>query len=472
MVRNLIEDVVPPDRKSIRRIPVPNNRGRHITPKKENPEILEEEVARPAPRSATRPATRGGRFEIPRESRPTERSHGLSLPYEREQYEHEVPERRERVKREGGRSWWLWFIALASVVVLFVIFSLYFSGTKIELTPHEETAVLDAEFSAAKSNLTGLSYEVMTITKTGERSVPATGKEEVRRKASGQIIIYNNESAEQRLVKNTRFESPDGLIYRITSDITLPSAKTEAGKVVPSTLEATVYADQIGEKYNIPKADFTIPGFEGDPKFRTIYAKGKTAMSGGFDGQMNAVEDEVLENARIALRADLVKQALSDAKANKPVDVVLFESLVSPEYESSGETNSADGKSVMLHETAIVSVALLSTNTLSTAISQAVKASTTSVVDNLESLEAIPTTSLDGIDGGTFTFSLKGAPHLVSALDSEKIKQALLGKSRKSLFEVLATFPEIAKADVSFRPFWRSTFPTDPAKINVIIIIE
>ena len=54
----------------------------------------------------------------------------------------------------------------------------------------------------------------------------------MERKASGQIIVYNayNDN-NQKLIKNTRFETPDGKIYRIQASIIVPGTKVEEGKI-------------------------------------------------------------------------------------------------------------------------------------------------------------------------------------------------------------------------------------------------
>ena len=71
----------------------------------------------------------------------------------------------------------------------------------------------------------------------------ATGKEEVSLKASGRIVIYNNyNTAKQRLVRNTRFETPPGFIYRINKSIDVPGQTTEAGRTIPGSIEVTIHA--------------------------------------------------------------------------------------------------------------------------------------------------------------------------------------------------------------------------------------
>lgn len=50
----------------------------------------------------------------------------------------------------------------------------------------------------------------MKVTLDDKIEVDATGTKTVTTKASGNIIVYNEQTVAQRLIKNTRFQSPAG----------------------------------------------------------------------------------------------------------------------------------------------------------------------------------------------------------------------------------------------------------------------
>ena len=152
------------------------------------------------------------------------------------------------------------------------------------ITPKQNKTLVDAQFVAALDAGVGeLTYEIMTIEKTDSKKIVAAGREEIEEKASGKIVIFNDfNTSSQRLIKNTRFETPEGLIYRINRSIVVPGQKTEDGEKVPGSIEVTVYADEAGDKFNISLTDFTVPGFKGSPRFEKFYARSKTPMAGGF----------------------------------------------------------------------------------------------------------------------------------------------------------------------------------------------
>jgi len=63
-------------------------------------------------------------------------------------------------------------------------------------------------------------------------------------------------------------------MYRIDSSVIIPGYQKVNGKIIPGSIEATVYADQAGDGYNLKLADltgdFSIPGFKGDPRIAVL----------------------------------------------------------------------------------------------------------------------------------------------------------------------------------------------------------
>ena len=126
----------------------------------------------------------------------------------------------------------------------------------------------------------------------------STGKVNGGAKANGKITIYNAyNTSSQILVKNTRFESPDGLIFRINSRVIVPGATLKNGELVPSSIVADATADETGKAYNIAATRFTIPGFKGTDRFTGFYGESKAPFTGGSDGESTVVSNVDLKNA-------------------------------------------------------------------------------------------------------------------------------------------------------------------------------
>lgn len=402
------------------------------------------------------------------------------------------PKRRERVQevesgenlppkphraRKPSSRFGIWVIALVSLLVLIFGFSFIFSGVKIVVTPKQRTVLVDAEFNAYKNpKVNQLGYEIMTVERDGSQDVTASGKEFVEEKASGKIIIYNNyNSSSQRLIKNTRFETPEGFIYRINESVTVPGQKTEAGKVVPGSIEVTVYADEEGEKYNIGLTDFTIPGFKGDPRYDDFYARSKTEMTGGFVGEKKIISETDEEQARSKIQEDLKILLLNDVYSQKPEGFEIFEDGIFVTFTSL--PNEEDGNRVLVKEKAILYGVLFEQK----AFAQFIAQNTVAGFEDEEveitdpgtlTFNILKKSDVEPWVEEEFTFKLGGKAHIVWSFESNSLKEDLAGKAKGALETVLTGYPSIDEAEIVLRPFWRQTFPENIEDIKITTIID
>ena len=236
-MKTSISDIKVSDRRSVRRIPLPENRRRNN--------------------------------DAPDNDEPL-------------RYEEGLPETIEIVERSWSKMA-LWLSAGISIAVLAFVFSWAFTGATVTVTPKSVAITLADDFEAAIAGGT-LSFVSAPFQKSGEEVVPALEQKRVSERATGTIVVYNNFSASpQRLIKNTRFESPQGRIYRIDRSIVVPGRKKEGDRVIPGSVEAVVFADSPGAAFNSSLTDFTVPGFKNDPaRYAAFYARSKTPLPPGF----------------------------------------------------------------------------------------------------------------------------------------------------------------------------------------------
>ena len=126
-------------------------------------------------------------------------------------------------------------------------------GAKVTIYPKVREMNVNAEFTAYAEKKPGeLSYEILTLDQTGERQVKASGQETVTKQATGEIEISKSTPGAERLIKNTRFQTESGLVFRVQESVVVPGAiKNAAGVSVPGTTRAQVFADEAGDKYNV-----------------------------------------------------------------------------------------------------------------------------------------------------------------------------------------------------------------------------
>jgi hypothetical protein len=375
-------------------------------------------------------------------------------------------------RKRGSSRFALWFVAIIVVIILILAFSLLFSGAKVSITPKQSKTLVEANFSAAiRADVGDVPYEIMTIEKSDSKSVPATGREEIEEKASGKIVVFNDfNTSSQRLIKNTRFETPEGLTYRINKSIVVPGQSKEGGETVPGSIEVTVYADEAGDKYNVGLKDFIIPGFKGSPRFDGFYARSKTSMTGGFVGEKLTASKEDLAKAKEVIHADLRAQLMNEASSQKPDEFYLFEDTIFVEFES--EPSVENGDKVEIKEKATLYGVLFNKEKFASHIAQ----NTVAAFDE-ESVEILDVSTLniavsDKKDSRPweeeeFEFTVSGNAHIVWTFDEDKLKEDLAGRAKAALTTVLSGYPSIDKAEATLRPFWKRSFPDKIGKIKI-----
>lgn len=394
-------------------------------------------------------------------------------------HDDDTPARPPRPRQRGSA-----IMVISAVVVVLVIGGIVFSvsnlfeSATIYVTPREQDVTVEAlKVSAQKDAVApAMSFTLATKEKIGVRTVPASGTSKVEEKAHGTIVVYNTQTVAQRLIKNTRFETPDGLIFRTPNSITIPASSTKDGKSTPGSLEVEVFADEPGEKYNIALVDFTVPGFKGSPQFDQVYARSKTSMTDGFVGTKATVAKDVEEKNRgemrtaleTGLRAEALEQIPEGYFASKDLVFVSFEAQPSRSVEGGAE----------LREKGTAYTILLPVGALAAAIADAsvgdYDAEAVTLLDpsvlTISLSEASEDASAQPWAEDTLDFELSGKPHLVWVIDTAAIQADLAGKSREALNPVLqAGYPSVERARAEASPFWSNSFPSDLAKLKVVL---
>jgi uncharacterized protein YbjT (DUF2867 family) len=426
--RKPMQDVIPPTDRSIRNIPIPTGRRTRGVPPLEEPPM----DARP-PRG-------------PRESR-------------------------------GFSRFAMWGAAIVALSLLFFLgFSVLFAGATVVVEPTHQVATINGEFSASPdAPVTGLSYQLVTIERDGSEVVEAGGEQYVERRAAGKIVISNNYSTSvQRLIKNTRFEAPDGKIYRINESVDVPGQRRINGELVPGTIEVMVYADSPGESYNRGLTDFTIPGFKGDPRYSKFTARSTTPMAGGFVGNSRVVSEAERTAARERIHARLSAELEEAARAQVPAGFVLFPEAFVVSFDSAGEEAEGDD-SVRITERGILHGVLFGSRELAAFIARQ------SLAAYVEESVGIP-----DVSGLSFTmkereklrfplerpllFTLSGTANIVWQIDDVRLKSDLLGREKDALPTIMAAYP-VSSFRISTRPFWSSTLTDDPARLKLVVTV-
>ncbi|HEY4501091.1 MAG TPA: hypothetical protein VJI70_02385 [Candidatus Paceibacterota bacterium] len=359
----------------------------------------------------------------------------------------------------------LGIVALVVAVSIGALF--YFSVAKIEVTPNTVSAAIQSSFTANKSS-GALPFEIITAQKIASQSVKSSGTKTVNSLASGNITIYNTQTKSQRLITNTRFATTAGVIFRIRSAVTVPGGNSTK----PGSVTAKVYADQAGSSYNVGPTSFTVPGFAGTPQASAVYARSTSAMTGGASGSVPIVDTALETEARSALKTALAPDLLASIKTQIPSGYLLLPGASTATYEELASTPSSTTGMVEVKEQGTVTAVIFPNTALARALATSVaglnyqnEPLTLSSVDSL----LLAATGMPSLDAETFSFTIAGTAPLIYTVDPSRIAAAVAGKTRQAAEVAVSNYPEVKRALITLRPFWRQTFPQDPASISVVV---
>lgn len=354
-------------------------------------------------------------------------------------------------------------VIVASIGALF-----YFSSAKVTVIPNTFSAAVQNSFTASQSEGV-LPYEVISAEKIATRSVKSSGTKTVTSSASGMITIYNTQTKAQPLVTNTRFATTGGLIFRIKSPVTIPGGSKEK----PGSVTARAYADQAGATYNVGPTSFTVPGFAGTPQEGAVYARSTGSMTGGASGEMPVVDTALEQQTRAELIKALTPDLISALQEKVPDGYILLPGAASTTFESLSSSASETTGQVDVKEQGRATAVIFPISALAKAIATAVANNNgyqgEPLVLSPDSSLALSAPSIPDGSGATLTFTLSGTASFMYTVDQTRIAAAVAGKTSSAAEVALTNYPEVKRAHLLLRPFWRKSFPQDPSSIVVVV---
>ncbi len=204
----------------------------------------------------------------------------------------------------------LTILVTITVLVLILITYIALPGATIYLTPKSDTISISKNITLADvtSNrayldthptdvIAGFPVEINIQKST---TYYTSGQKFEGKNATGTLTIINTSGRDWPLVEQTRFQTDDGLVYRIQQGVTVPSG----GLSGAGTLDVFVVADEldangliIGERGNIGPSKFFLPGLSEENR-KKLYAESTTSFSGGETITHKTVSAEDLEGAK------------------------------------------------------------------------------------------------------------------------------------------------------------------------------
>lgn len=379
---------------------------------------------------------------------------------------------------------------LSSIIISGIIFyylgfiilpkaDIYITAKKVNLTKSDFTVLVDKNVNQIDVNQQIIPGNLFTFSESITKDFNSTGQGKDDRPAKGTIIIFNNFStAPQILIATTRFEHPSGKIYRLDSRIVVPGAIMENGKLKPSSIEATVTADQLGPEYNIDSCNnsnnckFTIPAFKGTSKYEGFYAISNEPISGGSKGAVPMVTNQDLKNAEQTLLDELNTKIEDDIKNKIPSELKIINTARSSLQinKITSTANAGDYRQTFSESlTGEVDVLAFKESDLVNLIKEInnkIKPDKYSYCENPK-IEYKDATA--DFKKGQLKLTLSYTMTLCYSLNTDEIKNSIKGKALKDLNLILNSFDGIENVKVKLYPFWLRKVPEKENKIHIFI---
>lgn len=382
------------------------------------------------------------------------------------------PPRRSRDKRAA--TYGMWFIGIVAVLLVFFLLSVVFAETTVTVTPRTAPISVNDSFSAQPSG-TGtssagtLTYSVVSVSNTATRTATSSGSQYREERAQGEITVYNEYSdSSLNLVPNTRFEAPNGNIYRTQSSLKVPGRNDgQPGKVT-----VPVIASEAGSSYNLSgDVRFSVPGFDGTPQEGQVYAKLGSPITGGVADEVPVVststKQEIAESVSETLRSGLDRE-LSDKIPGRMIvynDSRFYTTDTS--LDTSGQSQAEVTVSGTLKAVGFdrreLSIFLANNSGINATADSNVE------IQNLESFEFTPSSTDEFEPTGQtpLEFELSGESLVVWQYNKQALARDLQSLQRNQINDVLKKYPSIQSATVNTRPFWKRQLPQNPSEITI-----
>ncbi len=365
-------------------------------------------------------------------------------------------------------------------IILIVAFICgFFMDSRAEVTIYPRTESISGEeiiIANSKQGIVDLESKVIpaavfsSIENYSDNYV-ATGVTDKDIKAKGTVRVFNKLSPVRplTLIKGTRFLDKDGdLIYRAVSGFTIPQAKLIDGKLVDGFIDIEVEADEAGEKYNINSGTFSVPGLVGTEYYSNIWAQVISPLTGGFKSEVSVVLAKDLENAQAQFKQNFLQKNQEDLKNSIPDNYIIIDKYFSSGFENIivGAKIGEEVASFNVSGTVKTEVITFRKEDIEMILNKGLKEKTSEIKqiapDSLkyEFLE-------NNLKEGKIEIKVSFTGNVYWLPDNSFLLQSILGKEMNYSLSLLENIPEIEKADIKLKPFFKTSNPKNKDNVEI-----
>lgn len=354
-------------------------------------------------------------------------------------------------------------VALGFLFITIVLLGLivFMSSKRATITILTRPEPIDTTFSVDVGDdaLSKVTANVTSTIVTLEKSFSPNGVREEVGTATGLVTLHNDSSRAQPLVATTRLLTPEGILFRLKSGVTVPAN---------GTVDAEVYADKEGENSNIKASSFTIPGLNGTRQTE-VYAKSQSDMTGGIK-YIGVVSSKDVQAAETQLREELEKLGKEKLQNIAGSDGVVYK-LVSSNITTDAEVGVETSEFILKGNAKVVGVVYSEEELKSYAQANIDK----QIVDTNEVVhqsDSVPHPSIDSVDEATGTATLLVSYAGMASLDqNSKDLQKLMfyGKTEDEVRRYVLSLDHVTGVEVKFKPIWNKSVPHVADHLTIVV---
>lgn len=409
-------------------------------------------------------------------------------------------------------------LIVASIGLFILIAYFALPGATIELTTSPKVLQRSVNIVLADSerNASEISQNIERITATYpikvniEREIKytSTGSYFQGANSSGMIKVINKSPNNWPLVADTRFQTADGLVFRIKQFVSVPGMKkvektredgTTYTDIVPGEIEVMVVSDTedafgkiIGKRGNIGPSKFFVPGLSKVSQ-NLIYAESFTTFTGGTSDSKPKVTEEDINASKEKLLAYLKSEAVNKLKeeveisnGQKNTSLRLMEDSFTIEF---GEPKYIIPEGILNQELSEFTVAgsisatgiAYNFNEVMNVLKQELKMHKSpekKLVHIYDQSFAYDIVDIDKKNKKIkITASIKGIEEFDIDPETEngrrlakKIREHVIGKSKSDAISYIQNLPEVNKVEIKTWPAWAPNLPSIPDSIKIKVI--
>lgn len=353
---------------------------------------------------------------------------------------------------------------------LFVFGYIYVPKVNIKIAVATEKIEFDTEITADKNEKSSdiekgiLAADFIEFNKEGSKKYNATGKKNIGTKATGTITVSNTYSTTaQTLVAGTRF-SAGGLIFTSTANATVPGYTDPGGGIEAGSVNISVQADDVGSNYNVSSSsDFLIVAFEGTDKDDKITGSNSSAFTGGDSREATVVSAADINKAKNEFSKEIVELAKEEAREKAEEGKVLLDEVLKVEIVETSVSPGLDEEVAQFTVTIKVEVKALaySEKELESSYKKQAEKEGMGLKQLIRGGYDEATLSITNIDmeNGTFVLGLKSDIFLSSILDSNAIKDEIIGQTSDKSEGYILGLEGVQDVDFDFMPSFVKRVP-------------